>query len=180
MDRRVLAGAVVGVFAWVCVAAAQEPPAPPKPGPEHKRIAFFAGKWTFDADMKPSPFGPGGKVTGNESCEWFEGGFHLTCRSKTQGAMGDQTGVGIWAYDPAEKVYTYYAYGSDGNAFLSKGKVEGDTWTWKNDMKMGDKTMKSRFTIKEVSPDVYTFTWETSPDGTSWTAVQEGKGTRVK
>ena len=88
--------------------------------------------------------------------------------------MGEGKGMGIWAYDPAEKVYTYYALESSGHAFLSKGKVEGDTWTWKNDMKMGDKTLQSLFTIKQISADVYTFKWETSPDGLAWTAFASG------
>jgi len=159
---------------------AQDPGEAPKPGPEHKKIAFFAGKWTFDADMKPSPFGPGGKVTGGETCEWFAGGFQLTCRSSSKGPTGESTGMGIWAFDPAEKVYTYYGFGSDGMAFLSKGKVAGETWTWNNDMKMGEKTIKSRFTIKQASADAYSFKWETSPDGDTWTTVQEGKATRSK
>jgi len=180
MAKRTLAVALATALLGAAGAAAQAPSAPPKPGPEHEKIGFFAGRWTFDAEMKPSPFGPGGKVTGSETCEWFPGGFQLTCRSESKGAMGEGKGMGIWAYDPAEKVYTYYALESSGHAFLSKGKVEGDTWTWKNDMKMGDKTLQSLFTIKQISADVYTFKWETSPDGTAWATMEEGKGTRAK
>lgn len=162
------------------VSAAQPPAAPPKPGPEHKKIEYFAGKWAFEGEMKESPFGPAGKATGSETCEWFAGGFHLTCRSESKSPMGESKGLGIWAYDASEKVYTYYGVESGGMAVLSKGTLEGDTWAWKNDMKMGDKTVKSRYTVKQVSPDVYHFKWETSLDGASWTLVQEGKGTRVK
>ena len=58
---------------------AQAPPAP-KPGPEHQKLAYFVGTWTNEGEMKPSPMGPGGKITGKDTCEWFEGGFSVICR----------------------------------------------------------------------------------------------------
>src|SRR2546423_15436050 len=61
--------------------SAQAPAAPPKPGPEVQKLAYFAGRWSEVADMKASPMGPGGKATVSSSCEWFSGGFFLVCRS---------------------------------------------------------------------------------------------------
>ena len=40
-----------------------------------------------------------------------------------------------------------------------------DTWTWTNDQKMGDMTMKGRFTMKVTSPTSYNFMYEMSQDG---------------
>ena len=45
------------------LALAQAPGEKPKPGPEHKRLGYFVGKWTAEAEMKPSPFMPGGKMS---------------------------------------------------------------------------------------------------------------------
>jgi hypothetical protein len=45
---------------------------------------------------------------------------------------------------------------------------------------MGGKKVKGRFTLKEVSPTSYTFTFDTSTDSGAWTKVMEGKATKVK
>ena len=67
--------------------SAQAPQAP-KPGPEHQKLAYFAGRWSETADMKPGPMGPGGTMTGTSSCEWFQGGFYLVCRSNGRSPSG--------------------------------------------------------------------------------------------
>ena len=67
--------------------SAQNPPAPPKPGPAQEKLAYFAGRWTSAGEMKPGPMGPGGKVSGTDVCEWFEGGFNLVCRSEGTSPM---------------------------------------------------------------------------------------------
>ena len=80
----------------------------PKPGPEQKTLGYFAGKWTSEGEMKPGPFGPGGKMTSVDTCEWFAGGFQLVCRGQGGGAMGPMTTLGVLAYNPADKAYTFY------------------------------------------------------------------------
>jgi len=44
---------------------------------------------------------------------------------------------------------------------------------------MGGQVMKGKFTIKEVSPTEYTFKYEWSTDGNTWTTGVEGKSTEV-
>ena len=63
-----------------------------KPGPEHKRIGYFAGTWTFQGEAKQSPIGPAGKISSSETCEWLAGGFQLSCRSKGTGPRGASIG----------------------------------------------------------------------------------------
>lgn len=43
---------------------------------------------------------------------------------------------------------------------------------------MSAQTMKGRLTIKVLSARAYNFEFETSPDGTVWTTVLEGKTTK--
>ena len=62
----------------------------------------------------------------------------------------------------------------------SKGSVDGDTWTWTNDEKMGGMTMKGRFIMKVTSATSYSFSYEMSEDGAKWTNVMEGKATKGK
>lgn len=45
---------------------------------------------------------------------------------------------------------------------------------------MGGQRIKSRFVIKQLSPDSYTFKWELQGEGGAWNTVMEGKSTRKK
>jgi hypothetical protein len=150
----------------------------PKPGPEHKKLDVLAGSWTLDGDMKPSPMGPGGKMTEIEKCDWMDGGFFLVCHTDFKSSMGDGAGLSILGYSADDKAYTYREYNSWGESMESKGSVDNDTWTWTNDEKMGGTMMKGRFTMKLLSPTSYTFTYEMSQDGTKWSTVMDGKATK--
>jgi hypothetical protein len=150
----------------------------PKPGPEQKKLDLFAGSWTLDGDMKAGPMGPGGKMTENEKCEWMDGGFFLVCHSDFSGSMGQGKGVSYMGYSSDDKAYTYREFNSWGEFEDSRGAVDGDTWTWTSDEKMGPQTMKGRFTMKITSPTSYNFMFEMSPDGSKWTTVMDGKATK--
>jgi len=153
---------------------------PPKPGPEQKKLDFFAGTWSMDGDIKPGPMGPGGKMTQTEKCDWMDGGFFLLCHTDFKSAMGDGSGVSIMGYSPDDKTYTYREFNSWGEAMESKGAVDADTWTWTSDEKMGDTVMKTRFTMKATSPTAYTFVFDMSKDGTTWTTILDGKASKSK
>src|ERR1700722_18033901 len=75
---------------------------------EHRQLEYFLGKWTHHGEIKPSAFGPGGKFTYAETCEWFEGKFALVSRSKGKTPEGTMKGLSIIAWDAAEKAYTYF------------------------------------------------------------------------
>jgi hypothetical protein len=152
----------------------------PKPGPEHKKLDMFVGSWALDGDMKTSPMGPGGKMTESEKCAWMEGGFFVVCHSDFKSSMGDGTGISVMGYSADDKAYTYREFNSWGEFDDSKGSVDGDTWTWTSDEKMGPNTMKGRFTMKITSPTSYNFMFEMSQDGTKWTTVMDGKATKEK
>jgi len=148
----------------------------PKPGPEHKKLDVFAGSWTLDGDVKPGPMGPGGKITENEKCEWMEGNFFLVCHTDFKGIMGNGVGTSYMGYSTDDKAYTYREFNSWGEFENSKGSVDGDTWSWTSDEKFG----KGRFSMKILSPTSYSFTFEMSQDGSTWTLVMDGKATKGK
>lgn len=174
---RQLVGSMVVVTAlsgWVLAQA----PAAPKPGPEHKAMAFMVGKWTSEGEMKPGPFGPGGKTTAADTCEWFAGGFSVVCRGEAKTPMGPMTTLGVLAYNAADKAYTFYGIDSMGMSELSKGQKSGNTWTFNATSNFGGQTFQSRYTVVETSPSSYTFKWESSPDGSKWSILMEGKATK--
>lgn len=160
--------------------AAQAPQGPPKPGPEHKRLSYFEGKWTSEGDMKASPFGPAGKITSTDTCSWFEGGFFVKCESTGKTPMGQMKGLGLIGYNAEEKVYTYYGVDNMGMGDLSKGTVSGDTWTFTGESKMAGKKIRSRYTMKELSPTSYSFKWEMAEGDGPFNALLEGKTTKAK
>ncbi len=179
MFKRVAVCAVVSV-ASVPFVAAQAPQAP-KPGPEQARLAYFVGKWTAEGQMKPGPMGPGGKVTSSDNCEWFEGQFSVICRSEGTTPMGPSKSIGILGYSTEEKVYTYYGVDNSNMTMASipRGTLRGDTWTY-DEGSMGGAKVKTRVTIKEVSPTSYTFKMEMQgPDG-KWVQAMESKNTKVR
>ena len=151
-----------------------------QPSPEHKKLAAFVGTWKDEAEMKPSPFGPDGKMSLTETCEWFTGGFSIVCLTETTGIMGDLKTLSVLGYDPEEKVYRLYEFNSMGWSSAAKGSADGDTWTFDGESRIGGKLVKSRATIKLPSPDSATMKSEMSVDGGPMTLVMELKGIRVK
>jgi hypothetical protein len=169
------------LFAFcISVVCAQAPSEAPKPGPEEQKLAFFVGKWVSDADMKPSAFGPGGKVNFTETCEWFAGNFSLVCHSEA--AMFGTTikGLSVMGYDGGDKTYVYFETNSMGQNTFSRGTVDGDTWTWTGDSKMNGQTMHSRFMLKRVTDDSATFKFEMGAESGPMSLIMEGKQTRQK
>jgi hypothetical protein len=148
--------------------------------PELKTLDVFAGSWTLSGEMKPGPMGPGGSMTETESCKWMEGGYFLVCNVDFKSSMGNGTGTAYLSYDANQKMYTYDAFNSMGEAEHSKGALEGDTWTWSSEEKMGSQVAKARFIIKVASPSSYSFKFDMSPDGTTWATVMDGKATKQK
>jgi Protein of unknown function (DUF1579) len=173
-----LAAFTVVSAAGLQLAAAQAP----KPGPEHARLAYFVGKWTSEGEIKPGPMGPGGKTKSRDTCEWFEGRFSVICRAEGTTPMGPTKNIGILGYSTEEKVYTYYGVDNTNMTMASvpRGTVRGDTWTYTDESVMGGQKVKSRVTLKEVSPTEYTFRMEfQGPDG-KWAPVMESRNTKVQ
>jgi len=164
--------------ALIVTAAAMAQTAAPKPGPELRKLDVFVGTWTLDGNMKASSMGPAGTMNESEKCEWMEGGFYLVCHSDFKSSMGNGVGLSVMGYSAEEKSYTYREFNSFGEFDDSRGSLDGDTWTWTSDEKMGSMTMKGRFTMHMTSSSSYTFVFDMSQDGAKWSTVMDGKATK--
>lgn len=162
--------------------AVAAPPEMPKPGPEHQRLGYFVGNWTSTGEMKPSDWGPGGKITSTDKCEWFEGHYAVVCHSKGQCPMGATQSIGISSYSTEEKVYTWYGLDNMGMTMTSvpHGTFADGTYTYTNEGMMGGKKMKMRVVIKELSPTSYSFTMDTEGADGKWARMMESKYTKAK
>jgi Protein of unknown function (DUF1579) len=158
---------------------AQAPPQMPKPGPEHQRLHYFVGDWETITEAKPSPFGPGGKITAKDHNVML-GDFFVVFHSDSTGPMGQQKTVAVMGYDPKEKVYTYDGFTTSGERNKATGTVSGNAWVWTFSGEEQGKSFKGRFNLTEDSPTSYSFSEEMSSDGGPWTKLEEGKATKVK
>lgn len=149
-----------------------------KPAPELKKLDYFAGTWTTEGEVRPGSMGAGGKFTGTNHVQWMEGAYFLVTHSEFNGAMGKGSETAYMGYDSNDKMFTYDSFNTMGEADHAKGNVDGDTWTWQSETRMGSQTMKGRLTIKVLSATAYNFKFEMSPDGTTWNTVLEGKDTK--
>lgn len=173
--------ALVITITMVCLTGvAAQPSQAAKPGPEHQKLGYFVGTWTSTGEMKPSPMGPGGKMNMTETCELFQGGFAVVCRTEGTSPMGPMKGLGIMGYNAEEKVYTYYGVDNSpmNMASVPKGTIQGDTWTYNDESIMGGKKVKGRYVLKIASPTSYSFKWEMEQGPGKWTALMEGTATK--
>lgn len=152
---------------------------PPTPAPELKRLDYFVGTWTMEADMKASAFGPAGHMTETEKAAWMDGGFFMVINADFKSSMGNGSGVAYMGYNSEDKVYTYDAFNSMGEAEHAKGTVAGDTWTWTSDNKVGGKIIHGRYSIKELSPASYSFKFEMAGADGTFATIMEGKSTKT-
>ncbi len=152
----------------------------PTPAPELKKLDYFSGNWTTEAQMKPSPYGPGGKVTGSDHIEWMQGDFFMIIHSTFSSAsMGDGVEYAVMGYDSTKKQYTYESFNSMGEHDVATctPAADGKTWVWYSSATDAS-PMKWRFTETILSASSYTMKFEMSQDGTNWSSVMEGKATK--
>ena len=178
MSKRVAISWIVAIV--LCSIAASAQMAPPKPAPELKRLDYFLGTWTLQGDMKPSEFGPAGKLTETQRNEWMQGGLFLIGHADFTGATGEGNELAFYGYNPDDKVYTYDAFNSWGESVHARGSVSGDTWTWQSESKMMGKTMQSRFSVTVLSPTSYSFKFDMGGADGAWKTVMDGTATKNK
>ena len=143
--------------------ALAEQPAAPRPAPGHARLGYFVGTWHTEGEFPAGPMGPGGKMTATETCEWFEGRFSIVCHSEGDFPAGpNRSNSGMTM------------------TTVSRGTVQGDTWTYDDESTMGGRLVRTRVTMKELSPTSYTFRMEAlGADGT-WAPLIESRATKVR
>ncbi len=154
---------------------------PSKPGPEVAKLGAFVGTWKGKADVKESPFGPAGKMTWTETCDWFEGGFHLVCKSTADTPQGKTQSMSTLSWDPEAAAYQYHSIDSGGGSHLAEGSVtSGGRWTFGNERAMGRQVIRSRYTINHPTPTTTKFTFEFQRETGGWTLVSEGSSEKTK
>ena len=164
----------------LAVSAVPQTPAP-KPGPEHKWLARWAGDWTSEGVVHATPFGPEGKTTGKGSARPILGGFFVEWRTEEKGPGGTVEGIEIDGYDPVTKKFTWNSFASDGSVQRITYTIEGNTVSYSGTQVTGGKQAGIRGTIT-LAPDFMSNVEkrEISADGKAWMPLFESKVTKVK
>ena len=168
--------AVILICGFTSLLLAQAPPAPPRPGPEHKKLEYFVGKWTVESEIKANEYMPAGKSVGTETATLAPGGFYVESRAEG-GQLPPR--FGFVAYDSHAKVYTSYYANSVGLVGTATGSVNGNTWTWMVEDKFAGNAIKGRTTVTVLSPTQYTFKYEMADEKGGYTTIVEAKATKV-
>jgi len=176
--KRAAAAILLTVCILASVTLAQQPP---KPGPDHKWMDYFRGRWTGEGEVKASPIGPAGKFTFTEDGEWAPGGFFLLMHWEWKGPEGQAKGLTVMGYNAGKKMYFSRTFDFTGGGATSvEGPVEGDTWTGTSpEFKRDGKLMKTRYVNKRLSPTSFSFKMEYSTEGGPWSTYMEGKATKT-
>lgn len=182
MKRRSILAVVaaIGIAATALAAELEaKKPEAPRPAPELEKLAYFLGPWSNEGEIKEGPMGPGGAVQGRDLCRWMPGNFFVGCMMQRKGPMGMMSVQGVLGYDTEKKVYQWWSFDNLGQAQTATGTLKDGTWTWSGESKMGGKTVKTRYTMLNTTPEAYAYRWESSPDGKTWTTLMTGKVTKL-
>ena len=181
MKRHVFLAVAIMLMAPAITLAQAAAVQPPKPGPEHQKLAGLVGNWTSEGECSEWPFGPAEKYASKIKAEWFPGNFavvrHLVSKSS---ASGDSVGMEVVAYDSRVKVYTWSGIDSIGFNAIGKASISKDTLTINWTDRAKGKIYKIRGTLQGLGSDKFLWSVTYSEDGKAWTPVCKGTDVRVK
>jgi hypothetical protein len=159
---------------------AQAPKQPGKPGPEHRRLDVFVGKWKMEGRQYESPFGPAAKLTAVETYEWLPGGFFLV--HHFEGRMDDQemACIEIIGHDASSQSYPFHSFYNDGKTNEWQARERDGVWILTGDWQTTDKASKVRCTtVFSDAGNTRTGKWERSSDGSQWQTFWDVEATKI-
>ncbi len=166
--------AVILVCGFTSLLLAQAPPDAPKPGPEHKKLEYFVGKWIVESEFKPNEYIKAGKTVHTETNTLGPGGFYV--ESRAEGQL--PTRFGFLAYDSNAKLYISYYANAVGLVGSGTGSVHGNTWTWMVEDKFAGQAIKGRTTVTISSSTEYTLKYEMADETGGYMTIVKAKATK--
>ncbi len=146
---------------------------PPNPGPAHKRLEVFIGRWNTEGLTKEGQFGPATKIIGVDTYEWLEGGFFLVHRVDVQMGDDEVKGIEIIGYDDAKQTYHTYSFDNQGNNAIYEARVLNGIWNFAGE--------SERATVEfSEGGNSITGKWERLGDDSNWHPWMDVKLKRTK
>lgn len=150
----------LALSATAAAAAATEDPGD-RP-PEYAPLQGFVGTWTTLGREKAF----------REVCEWYPGGFHVVCHSRSERPDGSTGhGMSILSYVPGTG-YVYSGIGSKGRyETFSGGRWVDGTFVFDSAAVEEGVTVNNRITIGPFTEAGFLFVVTSSRDGVAWEEV---------
>ena len=86
----------------------------PKPGPKHKRLEIFIGKWKMKGQQHDGLIGPAAKITAVQTYEWLTGGFFLVHRFEGRVGDAETACIEITGHDVSSQSYSTHSFYNNG------------------------------------------------------------------
>lgn len=143
------------------------------PGPEHRKLEAFIGKWKTTGVIRATAENPEIEIGGTDTYEWLPGGFFLLHQVDVYvGDDRNQTHE-IIGFDPQLGSYTMQHFDNQGNTGTMQASVNNGVWTF-----LGDSL---RFTGSfSQEGNVLSGIWERLEDGKNWSHFMDIKLVRDK
>lgn len=131
------------------------------PGPEHRLLDAFVGKWKTGGTIKATESNPEIKIRGFDTYEWLPGGFFLLHKVDVYAGDDRNETTEIIGFDKTTKSYSMQHYDNKGDSGFMKANYNNGIWTF-----LGESL---RFTGR-FSQDgkILSGVWEQSGDGKNW------------
>lgn len=184
--KLVLAGALLGVFAFGAVAEDKKPTMDPAmmeaqmkagtPGDAHKKLDAFAGSWTVKATFWPVPGADPMTMNGSSESHWTMGGRYLEENFKGDFMGMPFEGHGVTGYDNIKKQYWGSWIDNMSTAMMtSTGSGDGSTFTFSGSMPDAmtgkDAPINQKVTVTDADHHSMEM-WGPGPDGKMFKSMQ--------
>jgi len=147
-------------------------PAPPEPGPEHRRLDVFIGRWLTEGETAANEDSPALPIRASDVYEWMPGGFFVL--HTAYGRIGDIAvgGTEIIGYDAESGKYRSHFFDSFGNATIHELTFRDGRWTWQ-----GETTRATA--VFSYDGRTQTARHERSDDGRTWVPSMDVTLTKI-
>ncbi|HVA64802.1 MAG TPA: hypothetical protein VNF74_13840 [Terriglobales bacterium] len=164
----------------LCAAAAPLLAAPPLP-PVHA-LDISAGHWVFHGKTVKTASGRPGAFTWDEHCAWSPNHLFLQCTFSNVWSGRAVESLVVDTYNSADHTYWHYEFFASGEGgghpFVSRMEIHGNTWIEHGAEAEPGKRPAERIVYNWDSPTRVRVAIESSKDGTDWTTVDQGVGTK--
>ncbi|MET0396040.1 MAG: DUF1579 family protein [Longimicrobiaceae bacterium] len=105
----------------------------PRPGPEHRRLEAFVGRWETRGEVLAGPHGPAVPIAGVDSYEWLPGGFFLLHRVDVRMGGEPVEALEVIGHDADAGGYFMHSYDSQGSAGTMRASEQDGVWTFQGE-----------------------------------------------
>jgi hypothetical protein len=166
----------------LCAALALGAVAQSAPAPELQKLDVSVGRWEFHGSAKNARTGKVTQWTWKEDCRWSPNRLFLECTFDNIWAGRPARSLVVDTYNSTDHSYWHWEMFADGQTgahpFAAKMDITGNTWI-EYGAAPSAKRPGERIVYDWSPPDKVRVRIETSRDGTHWTTVDDGVGTKL-